>query len=60
MERNQELINAIRSELNLSNGEFSDDVVFEKTKNSLLATIILLRLAVTQLKKEIKLCLHLM
>jgi len=53
MKRDQELIDSIRSELDLSKDEFSDDVLWENTKNSLLVAGISLSISIEQLKKAL-------
>jgi len=53
MKRDQELIDSIRLELDLSKDEFSDDVLWKNTKNSLLVARISLSISIEQLKKAI-------
>ena len=53
MERDQELIDRIRRELNLSKLEFSDDEIWEKTKDMYIAQRIGFGISVEVFKKGV-------
>ena len=53
MKRDQELIDQIGINLGLSKDEYSDDIIWEKTKNSYMAACISLGISIEQFKKEI-------
>ncbi len=53
MERDQELIDRIRAKLQLLNDEFSDDLIWEKTKDSYIAAKISLGISIEQFKKAV-------
>lgn len=53
MKRDQELIDRIRSELNLPKDEFSDDLIWEQTKKSFMAARISLGIKIEAFKKSI-------